>query len=91
MPRVEGVSRLGFENFWKLPIPLKPTKSRKPSAKVFTEPNILRENVPPQVLEQLLQRMREREIRPDPLAFLADWLDKEPKFLKANGLLDFPV
>jgi len=35
--------------------------------------------------------MREREIRPDQLAFLADWLDKEPKFLKANGLLDFPV
>ena len=68
-----------FENLWKLPIPLKPTKSRKPSAKVFTEPNILRENVPPQVLEQLLQRMREREIRPDPLAFLADWLDKEPE------------
>ena len=42
-------------------------------------PKIRRRNVPPAVLNHLLDRIRLREISADQLGALAEWLDTEPE------------
>jgi hypothetical protein len=38
-----------------------------------------RQNLPPALLDHLLDRVRQRQISPDQLGVLADWLDTEPE------------
>lgn len=40
-------------------------------------PKIRRQNVPPALLDHLLDRMRSREISANQLRFFAEWLDAE--------------
>lgn len=42
-------------------------------------PKVRRRDVPRAVLVHLLDRIREREIRPEQLGLLAEWLDTEPE------------
>jgi len=42
-------------------------------------PKIRRHNVPPALLNHLLDRIRLREISAEQLGLLADWLDTEPE------------
>ena len=42
-------------------------------------PKIRRRNLPPALLNHLLDRIKRREISSDHLAALADWLDTEPE------------
>ena len=42
-------------------------------------PKIRRRNLPPALLNHLLDRIKRREISSDPLGALADWLDTEPE------------
>jgi len=42
-------------------------------------PKIRRQNLPPTLLNHLLDRIRSREISSDQLGALADWLDTQPK------------
>jgi hypothetical protein len=42
-------------------------------------PKIRRRNLPPALLNHLLDRIRRREISSDHLGALADWLDTEPE------------
>jgi hypothetical protein len=42
-------------------------------------PKVRRENVPPELLNHLLGRMRVREISAQDLGALAEWLDTEPE------------
>jgi len=42
-------------------------------------PRIRRQNLPPQLLEHLLDRIRDRDISADQLGLLADWLDTGPE------------
>ena len=42
-------------------------------------PKIRRRNLPPALLNHLLDRIRSREISADQLGSLADWLDLEPE------------
>ena len=42
-------------------------------------PKIRRRNLPPALLDHLLDRVRAREISPDQLGELAQWLDSEPE------------
>ena len=42
-------------------------------------PKIRRRNLPPALLDHLLDRVRSREISPDQLGQLAQWLDTEPE------------
>ena len=42
-------------------------------------PKVRRHNVPPLLLEHLRARMFEREISPQQLRLLAEWLDLEPE------------
>ena len=41
-------------------------------------PKIRRQNLPPALLNHLLDRIRSREISSDQLGALADWLDTQP-------------
>jgi len=41
-------------------------------------PKIRRQNLPPALLNHLLDRIRSREISSDQLGELADWLDTQP-------------
>jgi hypothetical protein len=41
-------------------------------------PKIRRQNLPPALLDHLLERIRSREISADQLGALADWLDTQP-------------
>ncbi|MEI8310030.1 MAG: hypothetical protein WCH98_04675 [Verrucomicrobiota bacterium] len=42
-------------------------------------PKVRRRNVPPALLNHLLERIREREIPPQQLGLLAEWLDQNPE------------
>jgi hypothetical protein len=42
-------------------------------------PKIRRQNLPPALLDHLLDRIRSREISADQLGLFADWLDSEPE------------
>lgn len=42
-------------------------------------PRIRRHNLPPALLEHLLERIRDRSITADQLGFLASWLDDNPE------------
>jgi hypothetical protein len=42
-------------------------------------PKIRRHNLPPALLNHLLDRIRSREISAEQLGLLADWLDAEPE------------
>lgn len=42
-------------------------------------PKIRRENIPPALLQHLLDRIQSRKIAADPLVLLARWLDTEPE------------
>ncbi len=42
-------------------------------------PKIRRQNLPPTLLNHLLDRIRSREISSDQLGALADWLDTQPE------------
>jgi hypothetical protein len=41
-------------------------------------PKIRRRNLPPALLDHLLDRVRSREVSPEQLGELAQWLDSEP-------------
>ena len=45
-------------------------------------PRVRRKNVPPLLLQHLLDRIHERGIHPKQLEALADWLDGEPEVPK---------
>jgi hypothetical protein len=42
-------------------------------------PKIRRQNIPPALLNHLLDRIRSRQISADQIGELADWLDTEPE------------
>jgi hypothetical protein len=42
-------------------------------------PRIRRQNLPPALLQHLLDRIRDRRISADQLGLLADWLDTQPE------------
>jgi hypothetical protein len=56
-------------------------------------PKIRRQNIPPALLDHLLDRIRSREISPAQLGELADWLDLPPEvpagkcFKKFSGMI----
>jgi ribosomal protein S18 acetylase RimI-like enzyme len=41
-------------------------------------PKVRRQNLPPALLDHLIDRIRSRDIAPEELGRLADWLDGEP-------------
>src|SRR5438270_6170558 len=61
----------------------KPRVSAKRSYAVSTAvnrmPRIRRRNLPPALLDHLLDRVRSRDVAPDQLEQLARWLDGEPE------------
>ena len=42
-------------------------------------PRIRRRHLPPALLDHLLERVRSRDVSPDQLGELAQWLDSEPE------------
>ncbi|MEX1118455.1 MAG: hypothetical protein WEB60_06630 [Terrimicrobiaceae bacterium] len=42
-------------------------------------PQVRRRNVPPSLLNHLLERIRERDILPEQLGLLVEWLDQNPE------------
>lgn len=56
-------------------------------------PKIQRRNLPPALLDHLLDRVRSREISPQQLGELARWLDREPEvpttrwFKRLSGMI----
>ncbi len=42
-------------------------------------PSVQRHNLPPALLQHLLDRIRQRRITPDQLGLLATWLDTQPE------------
>lgn len=56
-------------------------------------PKIRRRNLPPALLNHLLDRIKERQISADQLGALADWLDREPEaaegkwFKRLSGMI----
>jgi hypothetical protein len=53
-------------------------------------PKVRRRNVPRAVLDHLLARIEEREISPEQLGLLADWLDTEPEVSEGKWFKRFP-
>jgi len=55
-------------------------------------PRVRRQNLPPRLLEHLLDRIRSRNISADQLGLLAEWLDTQPEvssgrwFKKFSGM-----
>jgi hypothetical protein len=52
-------------------------------------PKIRRHNLPPALLNHLLDRIRLREISAEQLGLLADWLDAEPEVLEGEWFKRF--
>ena len=56
-------------------------------------PKIRRQNLPPTLLNHLLDRIKERQISADQLGALADWLGREPEvpegkwFKRLSGMI----
>jgi len=53
-------------------------------------PKIRRHNLPPVLLNHLLDRIRSREISAEQLGFFADWLDAEPEVPNDRWFKRFP-
>jgi hypothetical protein len=53
-------------------------------------PKIRRQDLPPALLNHLLDRITEREISPNQLGQFADWLVTGQKFQRVDGSNDFP-
>lgn len=53
-------------------------------------PRIRRQNLPPRLLEHLLDRIRARDISADQLGLLAEWLDTEPEVPAGRWFKRFP-
>ncbi len=53
-------------------------------------PRIRRQNLPPRLLEHLLDRVRARDISADQLGLLAEWLDTEPEVPAGRWFKRFP-
>ncbi len=53
-------------------------------------PKVRRQNLPPALLNHLLDRIRSREISGEQLGLLADWLDSEPEVPDARWFKRFP-
>ena len=53
-------------------------------------PKIRRQNVPPTLLNHLLDRVFEREISADQLGQFADWLATEPEVTEGRWFKRFP-
>lgn len=53
-------------------------------------PRIRRQNLPPALLQHLLDRIRDRHISADQLGLLADWLDTAPEVPPGRWLKRFP-
>lgn len=53
-------------------------------------PEVRRTNLPPALLNHLLQRIREREIGASQLGLLAEWLDSEPEVPTGRWFKRFP-
>ena len=54
-------------------------------------PKIRRQNLPPALLDHLLDRIRSRRISADQLGLLADWLDSEPEVPNGRWFKHFPA
>jgi len=53
-------------------------------------PKIRRQNLPPALLNHLLDRIRSREISAEQPGLLADWLDLEPEVPSERWFKRFP-
>ena len=53
-------------------------------------PKIRRHNLPPILLNHLLERIRLREISSEQIGLLAEWLDTEPEVPKGKWFKRFP-
>jgi len=53
-------------------------------------PKIRRHNLPPALLDHLLDRIGSREISADQLRLFADWLDSEPEVPNERWFKRFP-
>lgn len=53
-------------------------------------PKVRRSNLPPPLLNHLLDRIRSREISTEQLRLLADWLDTEPEVPSKKWFKRFP-
>jgi len=53
-------------------------------------PRIRRQNLPPPLLQHLLDRIRDRNISADQLGLLADWLDTNPEVPAGRWFKQFP-
>jgi hypothetical protein len=53
-------------------------------------PKIRRHNLPPTLLNHLLERIRLREISSEQIGLLAEWLDTEPEVPKGKWFKRFP-
>lgn len=53
-------------------------------------PRIRRQNLPPRLLDHLLERIAQRNITADQLGLLADWLDTEPTVPPGRWFKKFP-
>jgi hypothetical protein len=54
-------------------------------------PKVRRENIPPALLNHLLDRIRQRHISADQLGMLADWLDTQPEVPNGKWYRKFPA
>lgn len=53
-------------------------------------PRIRRSNLPPAVLDHLLDRIRDREISPSQLRLMAEWMDTDPEVPEGRWFKRFP-
>jgi len=53
-------------------------------------PKVRRHNLPPALLNHLLERIRSREISAEQLGLFADWLDAEPEVSNDKWFKRFP-
>ena len=53
-------------------------------------PKVRRRNLPPALLQQLVDRIQDRSISASQLKFLADWLDLEPEVPTGPWFKSFP-
>jgi hypothetical protein len=54
-------------------------------------PKIRRQNLPPALLDHLLNRIRLRDISADQLGLFAEWLDTEPEVPSEKWFKHFPA
>jgi hypothetical protein len=53
-------------------------------------PRVRRHNLPPPLLDHLIDRIRSRSISADQLGLLAEWLDTEPEVPAGRWFKKFP-